>query len=604
MKAATGLVLFCAGILLLLRLRYNAGVEGDAESARRKMTATNMKLLAQLQQMKLQQQELQKQLDEALDRNVQLAKSAATQVESPQRQQLTQQPRSGSAGAAAPWVPANSSIEAAHAEIQANHLLEVHRHWDWPALAKELLYPFEEINQRMLQQGVAECFDNGTMYCQRIQVVDGNLYVTDYRAIFFDRHYAPARLMLMLETMRRHKLPDLDLVVAAVDEPRIKMRFGQADWAKTLNKYPGGVRNPAKPGPLPPPLFSSTINRGHADLPWADFSFYMPRKSHKLRTPPWFQLQPKMVRESASVRWEDKIELAMHTGNTMSPFRQKVVAAAKKRPDTMLVNELFIGDHNKIKKTCHELGLERKGGYQAHKCYMTFTEQCSYKYLLNSASIGYANKFKYLLLCGSVVIYVEDGMQHKEFYEYGLLPGVHYVTVPSAKDVPRMVKYLQAHDAYARGVAAAGRARMSTLDNEAIAAFYAELFKQYAQKQTFKPSVPAGAVRLDCEDDLWRHYARDRVWMRHYLAEDNSTCIHPPAAGTPLAAPGWGGAYAGSKVRCVASHDLLPRAQPEACLPNAYQPGTSFKSFGEFPYAHEKDPQPWASLPDGNDRTP
>jgi hypothetical protein len=37
---------------------------------------------------------------------------------------------------------------------------------------------------------------------------------------------------------------------------------------------------------------------------------------------------------------------------------------------------------------------------------MTFTDQCSYKYLLNSASIGYANKFKYLLLCGSVVIYV------------------------------------------------------------------------------------------------------------------------------------------------------------------------------------------------------
>ena len=31
---------------------------------------------------------------------------------------------------------------------------------------------------------------------------------------------------------------------------------------------------------------------------------------------------------------------------------------------------------------------------------MTFEEQCGYKYLLNSASIGYANKFKSLLLCG------------------------------------------------------------------------------------------------------------------------------------------------------------------------------------------------------------
>ena len=99
---------------------------------------------------------------------------------------------------------------------------------------------------------------------------------------------------------------------------------------------------------------------------------------------------------------------------------------------------------------------------------MTFTEQCSYKYLINSASIGYANKFKYLLLCGSVVIYVQDGMAHKEFYEYGLLPGVHYVSVPTADDVPAMVRWLKAHDSYARGVARAGRERLAALDEVAL----------------------------------------------------------------------------------------------------------------------------------------
>ena len=53
----------------------------------------------------------------------------------------------------------------------------------------------------MLRAGVKSCFDNGTMYCQRIQVRQGRLYLTDYRAIFFDRHYAPARIMPMLEVM-------------------------------------------------------------------------------------------------------------------------------------------------------------------------------------------------------------------------------------------------------------------------------------------------------------------------------------------------------------------------------------------------------------------
>ena len=39
------------------------------------------------------------------------------------------------------------------------------------------------------------------------------------------------------------------------------------------------------------------------------------------------------------------------------------------------MNELFIGDHHKIKQTCRQLGLDRNGGYQGHKCYMTFEEQ-------------------------------------------------------------------------------------------------------------------------------------------------------------------------------------------------------------------------------------
>ena len=61
-------------------------------------------------------------------------------------------------------------------------------------------------------------------------------------------------------------------------------------------------------------------------------------------------------------------------------------------PDEMLVNELFIGDHGKIRQTCEQIGRHRTGGFQQHLCFMPFKDQCSYKYLLNSASIGYANK--------------------------------------------------------------------------------------------------------------------------------------------------------------------------------------------------------------------
>ncbi len=474
--------------------------------------------------------------------------------------------------------------------------MSVHGHWDWSLLVHELLQPFEHITAHMLDAAVKTCYDNGTMYCLRAQVVGGNLYITDYRAIFFDRYYAPSRVLPLLETLRRHPtLPDLDLVVAAVDEPRIKTLVGPKWWSRLCTAYPGTPPPPHGRGAwresdLPPPLFSSTISRHHLDLPWLDFSFFMPRKEHKLRTPPWSVLQPQMLIQSARVRWEDKIELAMHTGNVGSPFRKRLAEVAAGHPDSMLVNELFIGDHNKIRKTCHELGKERQGGFQQHLCYMTFEQQCSYKYLLNSASIGYANKFKYLLLCGSVVIYVQDGMTHKEFYEHGLLPGVHFVTVPTAEDVPAMVERLRRNDSYARSVAQAGRARLATLDAGQVTDFMAQLLAGYAKRQRFTPAPGRGAVRIDCEDDLWRHYARETSFTRHFLTEDNSTCVHPPKPGAKLSGPGWGGAYAGSKVRCSASHDLRHFAQPDACKTYAkWLGGTSFASWDQFPIDHPQD---------------
>jgi len=489
--------------------------------------------------------------------------------------------------------PANSAAVSKDAGSPADvaALLKLHARWDWDPIAREMLAPFSSITRTMLDSAVRTCFDNGTMYCMRAQVHQGNLYITDYRAVFFDRHYAPARIIPLLEILKRHRLPDLDIVVAAVDEPRVKTRVQSNEWTKLVLRYPGGSGERAL---LPPPLFSSTVNRAHLDLPWPDFSFFMPRKPHKLRTAPWAKLHPQMIAESDGVQWEEKLELAIHTGNVGSPFRKRLARVAERNPQEMLVNELFIGDHGKITSTCKELGLHARGGYQQHKCYMTFQEQCSYKYLLNSASIGYANKFKYLLLCGSVVIYVQEGMVNKEFYEYGLLPGVHYVTVETAEDVPAMVRYLKQNDEYARAVSQAGRARLAALDVPALTDFFATLLRQYAARQAFPVEPQPGAVRIECEDDLWRHYARDTGFLQHYRMEDNETCIHAIPAGKALGPPGWGGAYAGSKPRCEASHDQRSFAQPEIC--KKMISGESFEPWTAFPRPHPRDAVRWTAL--------
>lgn len=104
-------------------------------------------------------------------------------------------------------------------------------------------------------------------------------------------------------------------------------------------------------------------------------------------------------------------------------------------------------------------------------------------------------------------------------------------------------------------------------------------------------------MRVNCEDDLWRHYALTRPWLGNYLTLDNASCVHPPAAGTKLGPPAWGGSYAGSKPRCYASHDLGPQAQPHACdFERPYSFSESWQPEGVFPSAHPKSSDGWAHL--------
>ena len=79
---------------------------------------------------------------------------------------------------------------AMHAENDT--LLAVHRKWDWKTIVNDMMSMWPRIEPDNLETAVAACNDNGTMYCSRMQIIDGSLYLTDYRAIFFDRHHAPS----------------------------------------------------------------------------------------------------------------------------------------------------------------------------------------------------------------------------------------------------------------------------------------------------------------------------------------------------------------------------------------------------------------------------
>ena len=77
--------------------------------------------------------------------------------------------------------------------------------------------------------------------------------------------------------------------------------------------------------------------------------------------------------------------------------------------------------------------------------------------------------------------------------------------------------------------------------------------------------MPRRSWEVNCEDDLIRHYDRGNEITWRYLTQDNSSCLRPPAAGEPLSAPGWGGAWQGSHAPCLSSHDLSAKEEKGVC---------------------------------------
>ena len=171
--------------------------------------------------------------------------------------------------------------------------------WYWTDLILDSLRPFERLNGGITRAGLrlAEQKCKVSTWCHRAQVIDGRLYITDVRAIFFDRHYAMARVMPLLLTLQRFKLPDFDAVFSGTDYPIMEIPRDAAHMHRMYG-----------PGQAIPPVFSPTANSLTHDLPWPDFSFFPPRGrcgkpcTHPLKTPRWQEAHPELLKLGQKVR--------------------------------------------------------------------------------------------------------------------------------------------------------------------------------------------------------------------------------------------------------------------------------------------------------------
>jgi len=212
--------------------------------------------------------------------------------------------------------------------------------WSWTGLALNAMRPFEKLNGGITLRGLrlAEQKCKISTWCHRAQVIGGRLYITDIRSIFFDRHYAMARVMPLLLTMKRHAVPDLDAVFSGTDYPIMEIPRDAAHMGRMYGQ-----------GQPIPPVFAPTANSVSHDIPWPDFSFFPPigscgaRCSHPLKTPRWQIAHPQLLEIGRRLPFREKIDRAVFTGNMKtSPNRRQIFSQAERFPELLFVNEVLL----------------------------------------------------------------------------------------------------------------------------------------------------------------------------------------------------------------------------------------------------------------------
>jgi len=427
--------------------------------------------------------------------------------------------------------------------------------FDWTNIVDDALAKFPTIT--LVDVDSAEVSARVSVNSFRAQIVGGRLFIKDVRSLQFARDYAPSWKITLLEAMRRHRdLPDLDAVFNEGDYPVVQIPKDGAHQQRLYGRGSNGMK--------PPPMFSPTQSEMTYDIPFPDFSFSPPGRqgADRLNTHRYDHAHRTILAAGRAVPFADKLPLAAFTGNTQAMPRQKLVEVARSNPETVFVNQVF-KKAPKGSLSCVKDGKADRGGFQVNECALSFEEMCRYRYLVNVGSNGYANKMKYLFLCGSVVITVREGMNNREFFERQLLPGVHYIAVREAREIPAVVRRLEADPAWAQGIASRGTRRMERFDMDAVTDYVAHVLRQYATRLQFAATRQEGTVEIGCEDDLYRHYDFNGG-LQKFITEDNSTCLTPPEPGAALEPPGWGGTHKGEvEIPCDVANDL--KEVPGAC---------------------------------------
>jgi hypothetical protein len=196
-----------------------------------------------------------------------------------------------------------------------------------------------------------------------------------------------------------------------------------------------------------------------------------------------FETLPKVADK---IEWENRVDKVMWRG-ARNGDRWWLTGIGERRNDSTLDIEFIDWKAGKVNPHYSDN-------------FKTIQESCQYKYLLHQEGWSYSNRLKYLLLCGSPVIYAN--FHGWEEYWYHLLQHDYNILVFKDKGNESAFKNLtQAiiHDnEKAKFIGANGRALVQTyLSEQAVLCYFRNVLIKYGKLFAYKPVRHPKAVKFD-----------------------------------------------------------------------------------------------------------
>lgn len=200
----------------------------------------------------------------------------------------------------------------------------------------------------------------------------------------------------------------------------------------------------------------------------------------------WRQIFETLPGIADKIKWDDRVPKVMWRG-ARTGDRRWLTGIGERRNDSTLDIEFMQWKPGKINR-------------YASDNFKTIQEFCQYKYLLHQEGWSYSNRIKYLMLCGSPVIFAH--FFKWEEYWYHLLKHDHNVIVFTEKgnedSFKNLTQTIIQDNEKAKSIGANGRALVQKyLSEQAVLCYFRNVLIRYQKLFTYKPLKRPNAVKID-----------------------------------------------------------------------------------------------------------